>query len=130
MRKTSLFWLSLQFDDVTVKTIYCPVLWTALLEIIVDIDSLKIHSWFTYNTKFKVWNAQYCYKHRNKNYYVAFNSTLCYFLTYFLDWYLLNISGTYTPVTLCHTCRLHTHIFLAICSTLISLWSIPFRFSL
>ena len=25
---------------------------------------------------------------------------LCYFLTYLLDWYLLNISGTCTPVSL------------------------------
>ena len=25
-----------------------------------------------------------------------------YFLTYLLDWYLLNISGTYTPVSLSH----------------------------
>ena len=25
-----------------------------------------------------------------------------YFQTYLLDWYLLNISGTYTPVSLSH----------------------------
>ena len=48
-----------------------------------------------------------------------------YFLTYLLDWYLLNISGTYTPVSLCRTCRLHTNSFLAICSPLVSLWSFP-----
>ena len=48
-----------------------------------------------------------------------------YFLTYLLDWYLLNISGTYTPVSLCRTYTLHTHRFLAVCSTLVSLWSFP-----
>ena len=57
---------------------------------------------------------------QKKNYYVAFNLTLCYFLTYFLEWYLLNISRTCTPVSLCHTCRLrHTHSFLA---NFVQLW--------
>ena len=35
---------------------------------------------------------------------------------------LLNIRGTRTLVSLCHTYRLHTHSFLTICSTLVSLW--------
>ena len=40
-------------------------------------------------------------------------------------------SGTCTPVSLCHTCRLHTHSFLpTIFSTLVSLWLIQFWFSL
>ena len=38
-------------------------------------------------------------------------------------------SGTCTPVSLCRTCRLHTHSFLAICCTLVSLWLIPFWFN-
>ena len=100
---------------------YCPVLFTVLLEIIIDIDSFKIHTrWFTYNTNLKVCNTQYCYKLLKKNYYVAFNLTLCYFLTYLLEWYLLNISRTCTSVSLCHTCRLrHTHSFLA---NFVQLW--------
>ena len=38
-------------------------------------------------------------------------------------------SGTCTPVSLCRTCRLHTHSFLAICCTQVSLWLIPFWFN-
>ena len=72
-----------------------------------------------------------CFKHlKKKKLFVAFDSSLCYFLTYLLDWYLLNVSGTCTPVSLCHTCRLYTHSFLTICSTLVSLWLLPLWFFL
>ena len=67
----------------------------------------------------------------NNNYHVAFNSTHCYFLTYLLDWYLLNISRTwplhhYVTLAVC----IPIYSFLAICSTLVSLWLISLWFTL
>ena len=63
----------------------------------------------------------------NKNIYVAFDSSLCYFLTYLLNWYVLNVSGTCTPVSLCHTCIV---FLLFVLLSLVSLWLLPLWFRL
>ena len=109
---------------------FCPVLLTVLLEIIIVFDLSKIVDDLDILQTLKYEMHNIVTRISSKKNDVAINSTFCYCLTYLLDRYLLNISVTYTPVSFCHTCRLHNHIFLAICSTLVSLWLIPLSFSL